>query len=227
MNSVFSASSSLDSLPRGSTQFSGLSTQAVPSLGSFNSISSAMRTGMSGGLQGQRPGSGQSGPRGALLDVLSRGDPVLGYEWTGIIIDPGNPEPIPSVYIESIQAPSLQFDLDNRYYHGRNLSYPSKVVTDNLVIQLHNDNSGRAAKLASSWHEETFVTATGGFKRPKDYKKLVALLVHDPKHEQIYSILFGGCFPSSSSVGNNYDYASSEPMPVTLNLSVDYVFVTQ
>lgn len=200
----------------------GSFSQASSGLGALNSFSSDLSGGgVSGGLRGNL-GQGRS----ALGDVLSRGDPVLAYEWEGMIIDPGNPEPIPYIYLESIQAPNIQFDLDHRYFHGRNLSYPSKIVTDNLTIQLYNDFTGAAAALAASWAEETFMTASGGFRLPAAFKKAVKVNIYDAKHRQVYSMLFGGCFPVSLGHASALDYKSSEPNSFVLSLSVDYVYLS-
>jgi hypothetical protein len=206
---------------------SKISTSTVPitasgNLGPLSSITGFTNALMSGISGGQNP----SAPTGHLLDVLSRGDPVLGFEWTGYILDPSNPTPIPSVYIESIRAPGIQFELDHRFYQGRNLSYPAKIISDNMSIELYNDRSGRAAKLAASWSEDSFVNTNGNFRRPIDYKKTVVLEVHDIRHEKIYMMIFSGCFPSSMVIGGNYDYKSSDHLPVQLDLSVDTVHVT-
>lgn len=189
-------------------------------LGSVPGVTNALKTGLTGG---QIPGV--SAPTGNLLEVLARGDPVLGFEWTGYIVDLGNPNPIPSAYIESIQAPGIQFELDNRFYQGRNLSYPGKIVSDNLRIELYNDRTGRAAKLAASWCEDVFVNTNGNYRRPVDYKKLVVLEIHDIRHEIVYFMLFNGCFPQTSTFGSNYDYKSSDPLPIELNLSVDSIHI--
>lgn len=219
MDSIFGSSLGAPVVTR---QSAGSFSQSSTGLGALNSFTSDIRNGgVSGGLASQSLGEGRS----ALGDVLSRGDPVLAYEWEGMIIDSGNPEPIPYVYIESIQSPSIQFDLDHRYFHGRNLSYPSKIITDNLTIQLYNDFTGAAAKLSASWAEETFMTASGGFRKPSEFKKSVKVNIYDAKHEQVYSMLFGGCFPVSLGHASALDYKSSDPNPFVLTLSVDYVFL--
>lgn len=193
--------------------------QAASGLGALQSFAASIKsTGIRGGSRG---GLGRS----ALGDVLSRGDPVLAYEWEGMIIDPGNPEPIPYVYIESIQAPNIQFEQDFRYFQGRNLSYPARIVTDSLTIQLYNDYTGAAAALAASWCEETFVTESGGFRLPAEFKKSVRVNIYDAKHNQVYAMLFGGCYPTSIGHASSLDYKSSEPNSIVLTLSVDYVFL--
>ncbi len=218
MDSIFG--SSLGN-PIVTQQKAGSFSQSSSGLGALNSFSSDLSGGgVSGGLRGN---IGQE--RSAFGDVLSRGDPVLAYEWEGMIIDSGNPEPIPYIYLESIQAPNIQFDLDHRYFHGRNLSYPSKIITDNLTIQLYNDFTGAAAALSASWAEETFMTATGGFRLPAEFKKSVKVNIYDAKHRQVYSMLFGGCFPVSLGHSSAMDYKSSEPNSFVLTLSVDYVYL--
>jgi len=196
------------------------SPQSASSSNALNSFSYDLQSsGVSGGVN-------SGGSRSAFGDILSRGDPVLAYEWEGMIIDKGNPEPIPYVYIESIQAPNIQFELDHRFFHGRNLSYPAQVLTDNLVVQLYNDSTGAAAALVSSWAEETFMTASGGFRLPSEFKKAVKVNIHDPKRNQVYSMMFGGCFPVSMGHASAMDYKSSEPNSFVLTLSVDYVYLS-
>lgn len=200
---------------------------SVVSAGSLGPLTSgSLLSSLSSGLTGGFIPDRQSGPTGHLQEVLIRGDPVLGFEWTGFIVDPGNPNPIPSAYIESIRAPGIQFELDHRFYQGRNLSYPAKIVSDNLSIELYNDRTGRAAKLAASWCENTFVNTNGNFRRPSEYKKKVVLEVHDIRHNKVYTMMFNGCFPSSVVVGGNYDYKSNEPLPIQLDLSVDSVHIS-
>jgi hypothetical protein len=196
--------------------------------GGIGALRSFMTDLKSGGVSnGYSPGlsSAPPGERSPIAQVSSRGDPVLSYEWEGFIIDPSNPEPIPSVYIESMQLPNIQFEMDHRYFHGRNLSYAAKILTDNLSIQLYNDRTGFAAALVSSWAEETFVTESGGFKLPIEYKKSVYVRVHDAKHRQVYSLMFNGCFPTSMGHSSAMDYRSSEPNSLVLNLSVDSVHI--
>lgn len=185
-------------------------------------IGSALSSGLSGGSNGgHSPGvSSGSGPLG---DMLMRGDPVLAFEWVGVIIDSGNPNPIPSVYISSLQAPGMSFQTDSRFFNGRNLSYPGTALSDNLTIQLYNDNSARAAALASSWFEDVMMTATGGYKRPSEYKKTVLLQIHDIAGKPVYTVEFGGCWPISG-MSDQWSYDSSDPRPIQLSLSVDYIY---
>lgn len=184
----------------------------------------SLSSGLTGGSQGNHSSS-KSSPLsgGPLSEMLQRGDPVLAFEWIGVIIDPANPNPIPSVYIESIQAPGISIQADNRFFNGRNLAYPGTVLSDNLSIQLYNDNTGAAAALVTSWFEDTLLTDTGGYKRPSQFKKTVLLQVHDIKGKPIYTVEFGGCWPVSG-MSDQWAYSASDPRPIQLSLSVDYIY---
>lgn len=159
----------------------------------------------------------------SLSRASARGDPILGYEWIAVIIDRGNPAVIEPVYIESISTPSISFEQKVVFRDGSNYNYAGTKSVGPMTIALHNDDTGRAFKLASSWFESVYDSQSGTYRVPSSYKKTVKLFVHDAARGVVAAFYFLGVWPSSWN-GGNWDQ-SSDPTQVILTLSVDRMYV--
>jgi len=210
--------------------FSNVASVISGPLGGLRDLLGGGSLNLSGGLspgQAKSPGNAPNSftKMNALQAASGRGDPVLTHEWVAVIIDKENPNVLNPIYIESMKAPTLSFDVDHKYVNGRNHSYAGIMAVDSMTIQLYADYTGTAYKLASSWWEDTIVNESGNFRLPSRYKKTVKLFVHDAKKGVIVEFEFGGCFPTAFD-GNQWEYTSSDPQPVTLTLSVDSFYMT-
>jgi len=158
-----------------------------------------------------------------LQKVLSRGDPILNYEWIAVIVDPANPTVINPIYIESLSAPSMSFDQKVVFRDGTNYNYAGTKSIGQMTIGLHMDSTGSAMKLASSWVESVYDSPTGTFMTPSNYKKTVKLFVHDAKRGVIACFYFLGVWPINWNP-NTWDQSQNNSL-LNLSLSVDCMFV--
>lgn len=172
--------------------------------------------GIGGGTNGGRPGT--------LTSMQARLDPLLSIDWTATIVDSGGTGcPIEDIYIEALQTASLRFDNKSVYRQGTTVNYAAGLSIDNANLVLHNDRSGKALKLASSWFNSVFDFRTRNFRMPIEYKKDVIVFLLDSKGFPVCRIDLVGCYPVSLN-STNLEATGSNLIPVTLDLSVDHCF---
>lgn len=162
--------------------------------------------------------------RGTLSEMENRKDPLLSVDWVAFIRDGGR-EPIESIYIESIQLPSIRIEQSNVYRYGVNVNYAGGVSVDNCTVNLFNDRTGKALKLASSWLNAVYNSTTGNYGSPAGYKKDITVFLLTVTGEIICTIELIGCFPSSFN-SLSLTNSTADLMPVVLDLSVDMMYLS-
>lgn len=155
-----------------------------------------------------------------LQEMLSRPDPLLSFEWIGVIYDSSNPTGvIPSIYIDAIDTPSLSIDKTAVFRQGSNTFFAGTQSVSDVSITLYSDRTGKAMRFASSWFDHTVANRNGNYSLPRDYKKEIVIYIYDARRRVVVPLLLHGVFPI-----NWEGYAlndSSEPLKTRLTLSVD------
>lgn len=157
-----------------------------------------------------------------LKAMLARKDPLLAFEWVGVINDPSSPSGvIPSIYIDSIDTPSLQMDKTAIYKQGSNVYFAGAQSVNDATMTLYSDASGMAFRVASSWFGLTMQNETGNFRLPKDYKKEVVIYIFDAQRKAVVTLHLHGVFPINWDSYNLNETA--DPLQTRLTLSVDSI----
>jgi len=157
-----------------------------------------------------------------LRIMLSRGDPLLAFEWVGFINDPANPAGIlPSIYVDAIDTPSLQYEKNSLYKAGINTSYAGALSVSELGLTLYSDTTGKAFRVASSWFGAVRANESGNYRLPRDYKKEIVVYIFDAKRKAVVSMHIHGTFPVAWEQYSLNE--SADPLRTRLQLSVDTV----
>ena len=165
-----------------------------------------------------------SSRRTTLSDMEDRKDPLLSIDWVAFIRDNGS-DPIESIYIDSVQLPSIRIEQSNVYRYGVNVNYAGGVSVDNCTINLFNDRTGKALKFASSWLNAVYNFETGNYGSPSEYKKDITVFLLTVTGEIVCVIDLIGCFPASFN-SISLTNSTAELMPVVLDLSVDMMYLS-
>jgi hypothetical protein len=157
-----------------------------------------------------------------LREMLARPDPLLSFEWIGVLQDAANPTGvIPSIYIDAIDTPSLSIDKTGVFRQGSNTFFAGVQSVSEVSVTLYSDRTGKAMRFASSWFDHTIANANGNYNLPRDYKKELIIYMFDVERRVVVSLHLHGVFPI------NWDpYAlndSAEPLKTRLTLSVDSI----
>lgn len=165
-----------------------------------------------------------SGKRTTLTEMQSRKDPLLSIDWIAFLRD-RNLQAIEPIYIDSLQLPSIRVEQSTVYRQGINVNYAGGVSVDNCTMNLFNDRTGKALKLASSWINSVYNFETGNYGSPAEYKKDITVYLMTVTGDIICQIDLVGCFPTSFN-SLSLTNASSDLMPVVLDLSVDMMYLS-
>jgi hypothetical protein len=166
------------------------------------------------------PPSESRGGRTLLTDMEARGDPLLSIDWTAAIIESGNPEPIPSIYIETIQIPAFRIENKPIYRQGSMINYAGTYSVDNSSMTLYNDDTGRALKFALSWLDSVYSLETGNYRKPSDYKKNIKVILFDVAKRPVARVDLIGCWPTAMNQ-LQLENSTAGQLPITIDLSVD------
>lgn len=159
-----------------------------------------------------------------MLQLLSnRGDPLLSFDWIGVVINTqglSTNYSLPWYYIDEIHLPPLTSNTHTRRINGLEKNYVSDYNPLQSQIKLYTDNTGMAFNFANQWLRSAYRTDKF-FGLPASYKKDVQIYILDPARQCVADFRLKGCFPST---WDGYQLgAASTPLDTTLTLCVDEV----
>ena len=173
---------------------------------------------------GARAPSGK-GALNRLQDVAARSDPLLSVDWVGLVMDGNNPTgAINWAYLDAIATPDLSIEATSVFRSGKMKHYAGVFSVGTMTLTFYTDRENKTMKFVSSWFNAIYNNKTGNFSLPKEYKKQVHLYFIDSANQEVASMRFFGCFPTSLS-SYNLENGSSNPIVTTLTLSVDSVSI--
>ena len=132
-----------------------------------------------------------------------------------------NIDGIPAYLIKTANRPSIQFDevvLEHmnvtRYVKGKGRWQPIEITLYDPVVP-------SAAQSVMEWVRLSHESVTGRDGYSDFYKKEVTFQLLDPVGDVVEEWVLKGCFIESATF-NDLDFASSDPVDVTLSLKYDY-----
>ena len=128
---------------------------------------------------------------------------------------------IPAYLIKTANRPSIQFDevvLEHmnvtRYVKGKGRWQPIEITLYDPVVP-------SAAQSVMEWVRLSHESVTGRDGYSDFYKKEVTFQLLGPVGDVVEEWVLKGCFIESATF-NDLDFASSDPVDVTLSLKYDY-----
>ena len=132
-----------------------------------------------------------------------------------------NIDGIPAYLIKTANRPSIQFDevvLEHmnvtRYVKGKGRWQPIEITLYDPVVP-------SAAQSVMEWVRLSHESVTGRDGYSDFYKKAVTFQLLGPVGDVVEEWVLKGCFIESATF-NDLDFASSDPVDVTLSLKYDY-----
>ena len=132
-----------------------------------------------------------------------------------------NIDGIPAYLIKTANRPSIQFDevvLEHmnvtRYVKGKGRWQPIEITLYDPVVP-------SAAQSVMEWVRLSHESVTGRDGYSDFYKKEVTFQLLGPVGDVVEEWVLKGCFIESATF-NDLDFASSDPVDVTLSLKYDY-----
>ena len=132
-----------------------------------------------------------------------------------------NIDGIPAYLIKTANSPSIQFDevvLEHmnvtRYVKGKGRWQPIEITLYDPVVP-------SAAQSVMEWVRLSHESVTGRDGYSDFYKKEVTFQLLGPVGDVVEEWVLKGCFIESATF-NDLDFASSDPVDVTLSLKYDY-----
>ena len=132
-----------------------------------------------------------------------------------------NIDGIPAYLINTANRPSIQFDevvLEHmnvtRYVKGKGRWQPIEITLYDPVVP-------SAAQSVMEWVRLSHESVTGRDGYSDFYKKEVTFQLLGPVGDVVEEWVLKGCFIESATF-NDLDFASSDPVDVTLSLKYDY-----
>lgn len=161
----------------------------------------------------------------ALQRFQSRGDPVLSFDWIGVILDPSLSVQgqLPWFYIDGLTTPSVSVDVHQMYFNGVNKKFASVFNTDSITLKLYTDVKSVSFNYADYWTRSTY-RKDGYYNLPSRYKKDIVVYILDATRSVVVDLRFIGCFPTS---WDSYNLGSDNSiLETSLTLSVDEFFMS-
>lgn len=161
--------------------------------------------------------------RDRLQKLMLRDEPVLAYQWVGIIIDSNASAggQLPSEFIDGITTPPIQVAPQVHNFNGAAKKTAGEFSVDSITLKLYTDIRARSFNYADQWMRATYRT-DGFYNLPSKYKRDVQVYVLDNTGSTVTDMRFVGCFPTSY---DSYDLNSEASLLETrLTLSVDECF---
>ncbi len=150
----------------------------------------------------------------------ARNDPHLHIDWT--VEMPGG---FPPEYIESVQAPVLEFGAGGGVFRGGQFIYiPEQGDIGTLSLTFYEDNVFTASQFLTSWRNS--VSLNGVFNYPSAYKKTIRVHALDATGALVCTFDYHGCWPQKSQGSYNFGSDSTERTHITQEFPVDYMSIT-
>lgn len=160
-----------------------------------------------------------------VLQVMQqRGDPVLSFDWIGVIIDPtvNVGKQMPWQYIDGLTTPSLSVDQHSLFFNGLTKKFASVYSTGGVSLKLFTDVKAKSFNYANYWMRSSY-REDGFYGLPRAYKKDIQVFILDATREIVVDLRFLGCFPVS---WDQYTLdATNGILETTLQLSVDEMYL--
>lgn len=158
-----------------------------------------------------------------LQNLMMRDEPVLSYQWVGIINDPnaGPAGQLPSEFIDGINTASIQVAPQVHTFNGMTKKTAGEFSVESITIKLYTDIRARTFNYADTWMRSTYRT-DGFYNLPSQYKRDVQIYILDATNQTVTDIAFLGCFPTSYEAYSLNSDASL--LETNLTLSVDECF---
>lgn len=151
---------------------------------------------------------------------IARVDPVVNYMWTARIQGGSSSvfNPMTDV-IDSIQTPSITYNVKPVFRNGKFHQYPSEFACDNLNLSMYTSIDGKAISYVQDWVRRV-KNFHGHWGMPRDYKRDVILDIFDPQSRVVAQFVYTGCTPVSWN-SYTFDSDAAQVVMTTLELSVD------
>lgn len=158
-----------------------------------------------------------------LQNMMARGDPVLAFDWIGVIIDSGmSSASLPWYYIDSLSTPSRQVDTHKYHFNGLDKKFAATASIGEIEIKLFTDANATTFNYAENWFTSTY-RRDGFYSLPNQYKKDIAVFVLDAKRKTIVDFRFVGCFPTAYQ---SYPFGTEGSiLETSMTVSVDRVLI--
>lgn len=152
--------------------------------------------------------------------AAARNDPHLHIDWT--VEMPGG---LAAEYVESVQAPILEFGSGGGVFRGGQFIYlPEQGDIGTLSLSFYEDNVFTTSQYLTSWRNS--VSVNGIFNYPANYKKVIRVRALDATGALICTLDYHGCWPQKSQGTYNFGSDSSERTQITQEFPVDFMAIT-
>ena len=120
-----------------------------------------------------------------LQAMQARPDPVLSFDWIGVILDSGfKSTGLPWQYIDAITAPSREVASHELHFNGLDKKFAAKPSVGNIQIKLYTDRAATTFNYAELWFNATY-RRDGYYNLPSKYKKDIAVFVLDSRRQVV------------------------------------------
>lgn len=127
---------------------------------------------------------------------------------------------VPSWMVKTFQRPkpangTIEIDYINvkRYLAG-------KTTFGTVTLTLHDPLEKSAAQAIQAWQKAVYDPATGRAGYSDDYTKTIVVKELSPANDIVSETVFHRAYPTDVDFGS-YDYASAEPIEISLTIQYD------
>lgn len=125
--------------------------------------------------------------------ALNRPDPQMEFDWEVVIFGP-NGEPFPPEYVEEIDCPNVQIDVDRIFRGGSYVKMAKYYDVPSMNIVFYEDNRATTYGFFRSWFETVFTPE--GYSSPlNQYKGSITVRPKDALQNIAVTLNYSGVFP--------------------------------
>lgn len=159
------------------------------------------------------------------------GEPVRGNNWELSILDAGETFESISLFCKTAGLPTYSISPIEINHFNRKVKVAGAPDLPNITIEVNDVLGVDTAKALWNWFTSIYnpndqPSATGlvagGIGFAMDYKKNGFIAQYDSKGTWIRQWNLYGLWPTNCSLGSSLDYTSYDPMPISIDFSVDY-----